>query len=167
MDKTGRIMKLGGEIKQRSTGAEFSFGLRIQCILGFSFAQIICIVLGSFFHELPNEEIVSIFMLANSCVGQDSGSIEQYFLIYLKWTVVGSPEEMNRRKEKIGRISQVRSIEGLKHPSYFGCSDRSVALCDRSDGAGFLGKSPKLMRNGFLLRLYLEFYWFSNYKARI
>ena len=37
---------------------------------------------------------VSINVLANLWVGQNSRSIELYFLFILEWTVVGSPEEL-------------------------------------------------------------------------
>ena len=48
------------------------------------------------------------FLLANSWVRQNSGSIELYFLFYFRmdcgW-IVGSAEAKNRRKEKIGQNS--------------------------------------------------------------
>ena len=47
---------------------------------------------------------ISIFMLANSWVGQNFGSIELYFYFILEWTVVLLPKELNRRKEKTERI---------------------------------------------------------------
>ena len=51
-------------------------------------------------------KVVSIFMLANSWVGQNSGSIELYFLFYFRMAcgcVAESAEAKNRRKKKTGR----------------------------------------------------------------
>ena len=57
-------------------------------------------------------ERLLVFLLANSWVGQNFGSIKLYFLFYFRmdcdW-IVGSPEAKNRRKRP-GKIHQARSI---------------------------------------------------------
>ena len=63
-----------------------------------------------------------VFLLANSWVGQNSGSIELYFIFYFRmdcgW-VTGSAEANNRRKKE----------DRAKYPR----PDRSEPLSDRSD----------------------------------
>ena len=55
-------MKSGGVHMQRSTYANECFVLINQCVLGFIFLGRSCVLLGSFVHELPKGEIVSIFV---------------------------------------------------------------------------------------------------------
>ena len=53
----------------------------------------------------PSVAFLLVFLLANSWVGQNSGSIELYFLFYFRidcgW-IVGSAEAKNRRKSREG-----------------------------------------------------------------
>ena len=61
---------------------------------------------------------VSIFMLGNSWVGQNSRSFELYFLIYLEWTMVSVA----------GRAQPKKREYRAKHP---GPIDRSLCPIDQ------------------------------------
>ena len=55
-----------------------------------------------FYHELPKGEIVGIFMLANSWVGQNSRSIELFFLFSFRMDygcVTGRAEPKKREDQ--------------------------------------------------------------------
>ena len=65
--------------------------LKIQCILEFSFGQIICIVLKSFVHKLPRGVGGGLLVFL---LNKTLGPLSCIFNFILEWTVVVSPEEL-------------------------------------------------------------------------
>ena len=90
----------------------------------------------SFVHELPKGEIVSIFMLANSWVGQNSVSIELYFLICFRMDCGCVPRraEAKKRRKREDRVKHSSLIDQTADaPLLFGWYNRSEPLFNRSD----------------------------------
>lgn len=93
---------------------------------------------------LSRRPIVGILIVpANSWVGQNCRSIELYFLLSLKWTVVVSQEEFKWRKRR-----KRRNSEDAHEAWSVGLDDRSIGCGwpDHSDASPdrlVLGKFPK------------------------